>query len=261
MKKTKLLINNMIKKDRKLLWIIPGIILVIILIMILFGGKASKLEKDLLLEQSENMMVYMDSIVKSDEKDLDSYILYALEYAYNEDNKESLTCKEIKKYIETIFDKNVSVKDINNMGVTPLLMDKGVVHMPDQESYQISRDNITQRQIATIPIVTYQLKSIKKKRNKFTVNYTESTIENPYEILNYYSDLNNDNTSKKKSKKKEETYDTSKIMNYLKGKGKIKDVKLAVNDKVVKAKGKVTNKNVTVTYILKGTQFKISKVK
>ena len=247
-----------LNKNNKLLWIILGIILVIILVIIILFNHMTKLEKDLLTENSNEIMLYMDSIEESKDKKLDSYILYALEYGYNEQDKEKLTAKEIKKIIENIFNIKVKTKDINLIGITPLLLDKGTIHNPEEQTYEIVRSNITQRQIADIPIVTYKIKSMKKHGSKYIIKYQKVTIKNPYEILNYYSDLNSKNIEKEKNVK---MYDTSKIMNYLTAKGKIKDVKLAVNDELIKKEGKIDKKLVKIIYKLKGTKFVVDKVK
>ena len=256
-----------IKINRKII-IVCGIVLLLFIGLFLFSrNHLSKLEKDLLLEDSNNIIYYLDTIDNGESKEIDSYILFALDYAYNEEDKESLTSKEIKKIIETYFDKKVTTKEINRIGVTPLLLDRSVMHNPEEEIYSIDRGSITQRQIADIPIVVYKRKSTKKSNNKYIVKYQKVTIKNPYEILNYYSDLNQlnseiDSNNKKKSKKKEiENYDISKIMNYLTAKGKMKDIKEAVNDEIIKKEGEVSKKLVTVTYVLKGTHFVVSSIK
>ena len=68
-------------------------------------------------------------------------------------------------------------------------------------------------------------------------------VTNPYEILNFYSELNEKNKNKK-------TYDTTPIFNYLTGKGKEKDIKNYVIgsnfDKFAKKKGEFI-----VNYIVK----------
>lgn len=253
-----------INKNNKLLWITLGVILVIILIIILIRGHMTNLEKDILKKDSTRIMLYMDNIEnsKSEEKDeLDSYILYALEYGYNEYDKEKLTAKEIKKIIESNFTKKVSEEKINRIGITPLLMEKNIVHDPESKTYEIPRENITQRQIADTPITYYNEIKVKKSGKKYIIKYQEVTIKNPYDILNYYSDLNNENTKKNKKEENIKTYDTSKIMNYLTTKGKIKDVKLKINDGVIKKYGKVEKKPVKVIYKLKNTNFIVDKIK
>ena len=247
-------------KNKKLLFILIPVFIVLLLIIILIRGHMSNLEKELLKENSYNIMLYMDSYINNDSKDIDRYILYALDYSYNENNKEELKSSEIKEIIETIFDINISKEKINKIGITPLLLDRNVIHNPEEEVYKIDRSSITQRQIADIPIILYKDKSIKKSGSKYIVKYNKIKIDNPYEILNYYSDLNNP-SDKSNNKKKNKTYDTSKIMNYLTAKGKIKDVKLAVNDEIIKKSGKVDKKLVTVIYKLKGTKFYISEIK
>ena len=262
--------NLKINKDNKTLWITLGVILVVILIIVLITTHMSRLEKDILKEDSTTIMSYMDTIenTKSDAEDgLDQYILYALEYSYNENDKSSLNCEEIKNLIESKFDVELSKDKLNAVGITPLLLDNSVMHNPEEQVYSMDRENITQRQIADIPIIFYNEKSTKKIGGKYIVKYEKVTIKNPYEILNYYSDLNNEAINneakdKKKNKKQEEikTYDTTKIMNYLTAKGKIKDVKAAVNDEIIKKEGKVSKKKVKVTYVLDGTHFKVKKV-
>ena len=257
-----------IKKNRKILLVILLGLLIIFGIIFMIRSHMTKLEKDLLEKTSNTTMLYMDTIENTKGEGLDQYILYALEYGYNEEGKEELSSKEIKEIIEKVFIKKVSWKKINSIGITPLLLDNSVMHDPEATVYRINREGITQAQIAEVPIVTYNIKKIKKRGSKYIVKYQKNIVKNPYEILNYYSEpkIYMEKDKKKKDNKKEKKvkikkYDSSKISDYLTCKGKIRDIKLAVNDDIIKNSGKVDKKLIKVIYKLEGTEFLVESIK
>lgn len=250
----------MIKFDKETLGTLKGVILLLIVLVLVIllsslfiKNKITGLEKALLTEQTEKAMLYVDSIDINDTQ-TDSYILYALEYSYNENDKDTLTYKEIQTIIKNIFDKDLSEDSLNAVGITPLLLDNNVIHKMEEKSYSINKKNMTQRQIANIPINIYKQTKVKKKRSKYIVEYEKITIENPYDILNYYNDLS-------ASQPDQEPYDTTAIMNYLTAKGKMKDIKSVVNDKIIEQYGKVYDKKIIVTCELEGTKFIIEDIK
>ncbi len=244
----------MLKLKKEIIYLLEGITLILIILVLfimligLFNrNKMTDLETSLLSEQNKTTMIYMDSIDVS-KKELDSYILYVLEYSYNENDKNSLKCSEIKTLIKELFDKDVTEEELNAVGVTPLLLDNKVGHNIEEKTFIIDKSDLTQRSIANIPIVVYQQKKAKKRGFNYIVEYNKVTISNPYEILNYYNDLSTSEPDK-------EPYDTTKIMNYLTAKGKIKDIKRAVNDEIIEKVGKQDEKKTIITYKLVGAKF------
>ena len=247
----------MVKKllTKKNVIILSIILILFILIIILSGNKITKLEKDLLKEQSSTYMYYMSNINHSDIK-IDSYIAYLLEYSSNEESKSTLNTKEISEKTEKLFNKKYSEDDINSIGITPLLLDKGVSHNPETKEYSLSGVELTQREIADKGLVYYKEKSIKKRGKKYIVKYDKYFIKDPYSIFNYYNDLSLENSEKNNKS----NYDTSKIYDYLTCKGKIKDILSAVNDDILEKNGE-KQETIKVIYKLNGTKFVIYDIK
>ena len=116
--------------------------------------------------------------------------------------------------------------------------------------FLIDKTQITQSEIADKKLTFYEIDSIKKISSEhFKVTYDKYVVTNPYEILNYYTDLNNKKSTKKK-------YDITPIYNYLVAKGKEKDVKNYVIggnfEKFAKKKGKLK-----VDYVVKNDKLVI----
>ena len=90
----------------------------------------SGLEQIALEERTAKTINYLEEIDRKDEdannQSLDRYIAYALEYSYNENDKASLTTAEIKDFLESVFDRQFSPDELNNVGISPLLLDKNV---------------------------------------------------------------------------------------------------------------------------------------
>ena len=214
----------------------------------------SELERISLEEHSAKAANYLEEIDNSEEssKDaahnptinnhhLDRYIAFALEYNYNENDKTELTVKEIKKFLESIFDGEFNENDINSVGISPLLLDKNVNHDPVGKTYSIKKD-FSKRQIADIPISKYIIKNsfTDKDKSIYTIVYDKYTAKSPYDILPHIDGAN--------------------TKDYLEGKGKVASFKNAINSDNAK---KITNpeKETIVEYILKGNQLKIKSIK
>lgn len=228
-------------KNKYLYFIIAGLLIIIGIIYCIYTyTHISKLEYDLFMNQSKTYMDYYDSLdVDSDL--LDRYILYALTYSDNENDKSKLTSSEIKSTLEKVFEKKFSEQEINNVGITPLLMENNITQNYENNEYYIDKESLTQSKIANIKIVVYNLKCFKRKGNKYNAEYEKYLIENPYDVLNYYND---------------KKVDTSKINSYLRGEGKVKDIKESLDEEYLKTKAKKLD-NIKVEYVLKGTKFLI----
>ena len=252
-----------IKFNKKYLWIILGILFVIIIIF-LIRNHMGKLEKDLLIENSDDIMMYMENIDNGKSEDMDKYILYALNYSYGNNDSNELECSEIKRIIEDKFDVKLDSEELNRIGITPLLIENNVMHYPDVMKYSIDKSNILPREIINKPIIFYKRNHIKKRGHKYIIEYQKITIESSQKIFDYYSEKNmkiEEDSNNKKKNNKEKEYDTSKIVSYMTGKGNIKGIKEAINDEIIKKYGKVDKKVVKVYYRLKGTKFVVEKIK
>ena len=234
----------------------PRFIVGVLLIAIIAGAIAtifipkqtesplSELERISLEERSAKVVNYLEEIDKLDEFDkdneqnplvgeypLDRYITYALEYSYNENDKSELSVKEIKKILSNTFDFEFNEEAINNVGVTPLLLDKNVNHDPSTKTYSIKKD-FDKRQIAAIPVSKYIVKDsyANKDKSVYTIIYDKYAVKSPYDILPHI--------------------DGSDTKDYLEGKGKIAAFKDAITAENAK---EITNpeKETTVEYVLK----------
>jgi hypothetical protein len=236
-------------KDKKKRNILIGTLLVVVLLIILFGcNRLTSLEEKTIKDVSKKVMPYMDRIENSKEKDkLGKYVYYAVEYAYNEQDKKEVTVDEVKKIISDTFNYKIDDKKVKELPLTSEMMENYITYNFEKEVFFNDKADLTQSDIANKKLVFYEVSKITKKANdKFKVTYDKYVVTNPYEILNYYSDLNSKNEGKKKAK----TYDTTPIFNYLTCKGKEKDIKnyvIGANfDKFAKKKGKFI-----VNYIVK----------
>ena len=246
-------------KKKNLIIILGVVLLLVVLLVILFiinSNKLTDLERIKIEDNSKDVMLFMEEVETS--KDIDRFIAYALEYSYNLNDKDILTAKEIKELIQSKFNVELKEDSINDVGVTPYLLDKHIAHDPEEKTYSINKKDLTQAAIAKIPVVKYEISKIKKKGKKYIVTYNKYVVENPYEVLNYYNDM----TGKLTDEEKENytPYDTSDIYNYLTCKGKITSVKEAIDKDNIEKVGKV-DKEITVTYIIKDDKLLIDEVK
>ena len=242
-------------KDKKKRNILIGLLLVVVLLIVLFGcNRLTSLEEKTIKDVSKKVMPYMDRIENSKEKDkLGKYVYYAVEYAYNEQDKTEVTVDEIKKIIRETFNYKINDKKVREMPLTNEMLQNGITYDFEKETFINDKSGVTQSDIANKKLVFYEISDItKKSSDKFKVKYDKYVVTNPYEILNYYSDLNTKNEGKKNKK----TYDITPIFNYLTAKGKEKDIKNYVIgsnfDKFAKKKGEFI-----VNYIVKDDEILI----
>ena len=234
--------------NNKLIMIVEGLIIILLLICI-FNKKISKIEKIYIDNVSSNIMPYFYAI-DLDSTSLDKYIYYTLEYNYNEYNKISMKTEEIVDFIKNKFKIKIDSEDIIDIGITPIMAEKNIVYSSEIDEYSINSVKKSYKEIASIPITTYKIKKIKKLNNKkYKVIYEKYIIENPYELLNYYNDLNMDKNN----------YDTSDISSYLSGEKSVKVLNKYLNKDVLNNIGK-KDKNIKVTYIIENDKFLISNI-
>mgnify|MGYP003302587711 CR=1 FL=1 len=237
--------------DKKKRNILIGILGIIVLLIILIGcSRVTPLEEKTIKEVSKRVMPYIDRVENSKEEKFNKYVYYALEYAYNEYDKTELTVKEIKKIIENTFNYDINDKKIKSISLTKEMMENNIIYDFVTGKFLIDKTQITQSEIADKKLTFYEIDSIKKISSEhFKVTYDKYVVTNPYEILNYYTDLNNKKSTKKK-------YDITPIYNYLVAKGKEKDVKNYVIggnfEKFAKKKGKLK-----VDYVVKNDKLVI----
>lgn len=214
----------------------------------------SELERISLEERSAKAANYLEELDRNEQinKDathdpvisdfpLDRFVAFALEYNYNENDKSDLTVKEMKKLLESIFDAKFKEEDINNVGISPLLLDKNVSHDPVGKVYSIRKD-FNKRQIADIPISKYVAKNsfTNKDKSIYTIVYDKYTAKSPYDILPHIGGTG--------------------TKDYLEGKGKVTSFKNAINSDNAKS---ITDpeKETVVEYVLKDGKLLIKSIK
>lgn len=266
-------VSKILKKiwrNKKVRFLLLGIVVVIAAVISIFcifnKNTVTELEEIKIREVSDKVSLYLEEVENSNSDEVDKYIAFALEYSYGEEGKTSLKPKEVRAIVEKYFNVDYKEREYNEIGITPLLLDKHVFFNPEKEEYEISKGKLSNAEIAEISIYKYEIDKIEKnKKNDFVVTYNKYVVTNPYEVLNYYNDKNMDEViskdsndsknnsketkkeNKKKSKKKDDTID---IYNYLTGKGKIIDMKKRITgdalDKVAKKVGIVK-----INYVIK----------
>lgn len=248
MSKIKQILNN---KKIVILCAIILVALLIVLGIIINNKRLTKLEKIKLEEASEKVSDYLEEILLNPD-DEGKYISFAIEYLYNEQNKEEFEVEEILSVINDTFDVNYTEEDIFSIGISLQMLEKGIVFDSTSNLFKY-KSNKTQVDIANTTIVKYQVKKIKKiNKSKFEVTYDKYVVENPYEVLNYYNNYNISRTED------EEKYDTSNIVKYLKGEKKIKVIKDVINEDNIEKVGKIDG-SIKITYVIKDNKLKIKK--
>ena len=243
-----LLQNNLSKKLA-----VGGLLLIIAAFFFMFGGmQVSELERMKITDASNEFISYFEEIQSEKGNGIDQYILYSLTYSYNQNDVPNLTSREIKNFVKSTFNIDLSEDKITGNGVSPLLLEKHVSFDPAKKMYSIDTNYYSQTEIANLPIYKYQVQKIQKKSGgRFVVQYKKYKVENPYDILNYYGDTAGGTSNR---------IDTSKILNYLTAKGKIIDIKLACNDEILKKYGKEEGK-VTIVYKIHDNNLQIINLK
>ena len=207
----------------------------------------SDLESLALDEHTQIAINYLEEIDRDSETydnltdyPLDRFIAFALEYNYNENDRTEITVKQIKKLIESIFDIDLKTEDINNVGISPLLLDKNITHDPVGQVYTINPPT-DKRIIADIPIAKYIENKIftNKDKTAYTIVYDKYTAKSPYDVIPHTSGEG--------------------VKDYLDGKGKIKSIKNTItkdNAAEIVAPAKQTN----ITYVVKDGKLLIKSI-
>lgn len=254
-------INKIIKKlkekilamsDKKRGLLILGILAIVFLVFTAFyvlgANNISSIEEKELKNQSEYIAYHLEDLLL-DSKKVDKYIIFALDYSYDKDSKTSLTIDELYEFLSNKFTKKFNKEDIENIGVTPLMVDRSIIYEPDKKCYTINKINNNAQDIAKTPVKYFKLNKISKSsKKKYKITYTTYTIEDPYKMLNYYIDNNDKNV------------DITPIRNYLMGASKISSFKNSVIPEDVKHYGK-KGKKVSVTFVVKDDNIRISNIR
>lgn len=247
-----------------ILGILISIFLVFTAIYIIGTKNISEIEEKTVRNKSEELITYIEDITLNDSKEIDKYIIYALSNSYNKESKNSLTCKEIYEFITENFTIEISEEKIRNMGISPSMLEKNISYNPTTDSYEILFTKLDGQTIAETPITYYKLEKISKKnKKKYVVTYSKYTIEDPYKMLNYYMDENmkNEGVEDEDGNITYDLVDTTPLVNYLTGSGKLGDAKSIIDDNKIDNYATLDKKGtIKITYIAKGDKLLIDKI-
>lgn len=246
------LINNIKKMPKKTLIIILVSFVVIIVGIILTINiissthKLTKLEEIKINEVNDNIANYLEEYLLYPE-DEGRYIIFALEYLYNTTDKTEFSNEEIIDVINNTFNVEYNTETLTNIGITSKMLEKAIEYSSASNTYKYENKR-TQADIAQTPIIKYELSNIKKvKKDKYILTYNKYVIENPHNMLNYYSNQNIEG----------ENYDLSVIRDYIKGTNKIIAVKNWLNTKDIDNFGKKDG-TIEIEFIIKDNKLVIN---
>lgn len=239
--------------DKKKIIIISGIVVIVAILATIAtlltkskDNKISNLEKIKIEEFINDFGQNLEQVNTDESSEIDRYISFALYHNMSDSNKIELSVKEIKEVIDKVFNLSISEEEIKNIGITPYLLSKFVRYGIEEEKFELDISNLRNADIARVPIIKYELSSIKKKKEDvYTVELMKYKVADPYEILNYYID------------KSEQ--DTKDISNYLSGKNNIKVMKNALTLEALR-NIKSESTKVKVTFIVKDNKLLIDSI-
>lgn len=261
--------------NKKNIFILGGsifflLILFIVLFMIFRTNKLSQLEKKMIEDKSNEVVSYIYDITNDNYSENEKYVLYALDYYLYDNGNNSVTSSEISELIKNIFDKKITEDEIVDLGITPEMIDRNVMYNYEMNTFVIDNSDVSKKEIADKSIISYRIDKMRKKGNKYYVDYTEFTIDNPYEILNYYNDLTEEYRSNNTVYNDQNEaihvdadvtpFDASDIISYLNGEKNRKVLDDYLSDDLLEKKGNVTGK-VKVTYLVRGDNIYIYNIK
>ncbi|MCX4248602.1 MAG: hypothetical protein OSJ65_02420 [Bacilli bacterium] len=239
--------------NKKKILIIVGIVIALVAIICLifiFLGKDNKklneLELNALTESGKKTSLYFDKLLEKDTNGVEEYICFALFYSENELNKNTLTSKEISNIIKEYFNLDITEKRIEDNGLSPLLVMNSISFNDETKIYNKDSTNYTQADIAHMDVSIYLFDKAKKQKDKYVVTFKEYTIIDPYKVLNYYQDLNDDEN-------------VAKALDYLKGKSNVSDFKKLINSDMIEKVSELKD-SIDVTYIIKDNKLLIDSI-
>lgn len=216
-------------------------------------NSVSKIEEIKLKEVSHITMSYISEIEENKSSELDKYVIFALEYSLHENNKKEVNLEEVISIVGNRFNINISSEELSLLGITPLMVEKGISYEPIEEIFTIKDKKKTQSEISSIPITKYLLINSEKDGEEYILTYQKYVVSNPYKILDYYNEKNN------KIDKIEDKIDVTEINEYLKG-NKIKRV---IENYVTEENAEIIAKNkgiIKVIYIVKNDKILIDRI-
>ena len=268
--------ENVVRLIKKHKGIVIGVLVLLVAIITLTiinsnkktAEQLSSVEELKLKEISEKVVPYLEEIENAESNEIDRYINYSLEKVYNEENKTSLTISEMKTIINDIFTIDIKEEQLEEIGITPTMLDKNITYDFSTQTYTMNVIKLSLQDIAAKEIIKYEIDTMEKSGTNYIVTYKKYLVKNPYEILNYYNDLNNRQNETKideetgeviESKEEKEIYDTKEIMDYLKGNAKLTTIKKHINKDNIGEVGEEVG-TIKVTYVVREDKILIDNI-
>lgn len=240
-----------------LLGILVIIFLVFTAIYLLGSGHVSKIERNKIDKESAKYINYIEDITESKSKDIDKYIIFALDYYKNNNNMFEVSAKDITKFLNKNLNIDIKKEKVISIGITDEMRSRNITYDSSKETYKVNVSAISGQSIKERGIVYYKEKKIRKRNiNTYEIKYDKYVISNPYDLLNYYIDKDTKITDEDKY------IDITPIKNYLMGSSNIDKVKEIIknNEKDLKAYSKKKG-SVKIIYKMKGNKLVIDKIK
>ena len=234
-------------KNKMLIFKIVIVLLVVSGVVLFFVNRSlSSLEKVKIDEFNDEIVDYLEEISDSDDKG--KYISFAIKYLSDKENKYSFSDDEIINTINKYYNLDYDINSLEKIGVTSKMAEEGITHEIDKYTYN---NVLTKKDIASINVIKYSQNSVKKSiNNKYVVSFKRLVVDNPYDVLNYYSSLNQDTDA---------IIDTKDLNKYLDGEGSIKNIKKYITEDTIDNYGKIDGE-IKVTYIIKNDKLLIDNI-
>jgi hypothetical protein len=239
---------------REVILVLMGFIfLLTIIVYLALSRNISKIEEEKINKETRPYANYIEDIVDNKSKELDKYIIYSLDYYKNVYKINELSSKEIKEFLNSKLNKKVKEEEIVSYGVNPTMVDRNIVFDVSSNKYRISEIAVDRQAIAKKEITYYkQVKLTKINKNKYKIKYEKYTIEDPYEILDYFLEANrtDEGEQQKDGSMKYDLVDITELKEYLTT-GDISYLKafLNKNDQDIKKFAKKRGK-IKITYVI-----------
>lgn len=241
-----------------LLGVLVLIFLVFTAIYILGTRNISKIEERKIINNSRNYMNFIEDITESKSKDIDKYVIFALDYNLYNNNKNEIATGDLVKFINDTFLLNITKDKIISLGITEEMLNKRITYNSGKDTYSIKKDEST-KEIKEKNFIYYKVKKIRRKnKNTYVIKYSKYLIDDPYKILNYYIEKN----TNLEPKNQKDIVDIKPIRNYLVGNTSISSVKklISYNEDDLKNYSKKKG-SVKIIYVIEGNNIKIKKIK
>ena len=251
-------VKNKENFGKVLIGLIVLIVLVFTAIYILGTGNVSKIEEEKIKKESSQFLYFVEDISESKSKDVDKYIVFSLDYSYYNNNDADMTADEITQFLNTTFDLNTTKEKILSVGITEEMLAKNITYDGSKELFKISPAQVSSKKIEDVPITYYRMYKIRRNnKNTYTAKYDKYIIKNPYDMLNYYIDRNNNLNGEEPGA----MYDTTTIRNYIVGSNSSKGVKELISKNEEDLKNYASKEGtLSITYVMNGEKLIIKDI-